>query len=65
MAMTAVAYVPTEPPDCWCSGGCSEAHLRQRIEPGGASGRSADLAAAVALGRDTWADVAGIGAVAR
>jgi alkylmercury lyase len=40
---------------------CSTEHLRERIEPGGASGR-ADLAAAVALGRDTWADVAGIGA---
>lgn len=42
---------------------CSKEHLRQRIEPGGAPGRIADLAAAVALGRDTWADVAGISAI--
>lgn len=42
---------------------CSEEHLRQRIEPGRASGRIADLAAAVALGRDTWADVADITAI--
>lgn len=42
---------------------CSEEHLHQRIEPGRASGRIADLAAAVALGRDTWADVADITAL--
>lgn len=59
MARTAVEYDPTEPPDCWCSGGCSEECLRQRIEPGVASGRVADLAA-VALGRDALADVGGI-----
>lgn len=42
---------------------CSEEHLRQRIEPGRAPGRIADLAAALALGRDTWADVADITAI--
>ena len=42
---------------------CSEEHLRQCIEPGRASGRIADLAAALALGRDTWADVADITAI--
>lgn len=39
---------------------CSEEHLRQRIEHRRASGRIADLAAALALGRDTWSDVADI-----
>ncbi len=39
---------------------CSREHLRQRIAPGGPSGRIADLATAVELGRDTWADVAGV-----
>ncbi len=63
MARIAVEYDPTEPPDCWCSGGCSEEHLRQRIEPGSASGRVASLAA-VALGRDTLVDVAGIRTIA-
>ncbi len=42
---------------------CSEEHLRQRIEPRGGSGTIADLAAALALGRDTWADVADITAI--
>lgn len=42
---------------------CSEEHLRQRIEPGRASGRIADLAAALALGREIWADVAGVAAI--
>jgi alkylmercury lyase len=42
---------------------CSEEHLRQRIDPRGAPGRVADLAAAAVIGRDTWADVAGIGAI--
>jgi hypothetical protein len=42
---------------------CSQEHLRERIEPAGASGRIADLATAATLGRDTWADVAGVGAI--
>jgi alkylmercury lyase len=42
---------------------CSEEHLRQRIGPGGGSGRMADLAAGLALGREVWADVAGIAAI--
>jgi alkylmercury lyase len=42
---------------------CSEDHLRECIELGRASGRIAGLAAALALGRDTWADAAGIAVI--
>lgn len=42
---------------------CSEDHLRQRIEVEQSRGRVADLADALALGRDTWADVAGIAVI--
>jgi alkylmercury lyase len=63
-----VLWLPT--PDDWsnliadfCASAdlyCSDDHLHQRMEPGRAPGRILHLAAALELGRDTWADVAGI-----
>lgn len=45
----------------FCAGAdlyCSTDHLRQRIDVDGSHGRVTSLAEAVALGRETWSDVA-------